>query len=546
MKKYIFLTLFLIIPFFLLSQGVQQINQNTYQNPILPGFHPDPSIVRVGDDFYMVTSSFEFWPAIPIYHSKDLVNWKLINHVVNRKEQINMSGIQPSDGFYAPTIRYNNGTFYLAVSYVIRKSLLVTNYIFKTTDIRGDWSQPYTITQGDGWKIDPDLFFDDNGKTYFSANALHTDYPDIRWRREIRMQEIDIENMKLTGKVHTICRGAMIDAVAVEAPHVFKKDGKYFLVIAEGGTGIGHSVTIFKSDSIFGPYKNYGNNPILTHRHLAYTTYIQNVGHADLVERQNGEWWLVALGVRNITGIGFPLGRETFLVPMIWEKDKFPVINPTLGGVPDIAKRPNLNLQPFEKENDTIFFKTNTLPLYFNTIRNTRTPYKIDKAKLELALVPETLSDTITPAFIGRRLQHHSFEVVTKVYFKPESSHEEAGLSMMYDSKRFYNMMITSHNNSPVVVLKMGESETPLAVLQLDKNKISKGLFLKISSKQHIYNFSFSYDGTTYQDLAVDISGKHLHATVFTGTYTGFYASSNGKPSKNTATFEFFTYRPLE
>jgi beta-xylosidase len=381
----------------------QQNNPDTYTNPVIPGFHPDPSIIRVGDDYYMASSSFEFWPAIPIYHSKDLVNWQLINHVVTRTEQFDMSDARPSQGFYAPTLRHHKGTFYVAVTYVTRNPRRNRNLIFKT--------------------------------------------------------------MQLLGEPHLISRGAMIDAVAVEAPHIYKKDGRYYLLVSEGGTDMGHAVTISGSEHIFGPYENYHFNPLLTHRHMRNT------------------------------------------------------------------------IEDFEAE---------TLPLHWNTVRNTRKPYQSGEGSLVLQLVPETFKDEETPAFVGRRVQHHTFDVITKMHFTPENDNEEAGISLMVDDSSHYNFTRTKENDQHTLTISSGSTKDPLLIKKkIDNIDTEAPLYLRITSEMHRYTFSFSTNGVDFTEVANNISGRILSATgmVFTGTYVGMYASSKGKDSNNQAAYEWFVYR---
>lgn len=534
------------------AQGIVQMNRESYSNPILPGFNPDPSIIRVEEDYYMVTSSFEFWPGLPVYHSKDLVNWELINYVVNSDQQMNMKGIDTSNGFFAPTLRYHDGTFFVAVSYVTLGPFHVKNMIFTTDDIKGTWSKPHLITDGTEWKIDPDLFFDEDGRVYFSANAQQPEYPDLGWRTEIRIQELDINRWELTGKRHTISDGAMQDAVSVEGPHIYKKDGYYYLIVAEGGTGMGHAVTVFRSKEIFGPYVSYDLNPLLTHRHMANTAYIQRTGHADIVQTQTGEWWMVLLGIRDVDGVGAPLGRETFLVPMKWDDNQFPVVSPGTGKVLLEHKRPALPLQPFSPVPAIDDFAGSELPLYWNIIRNTQIPYYLKDGQLVLPLQPYTLKDTETPAFVGRRLQHHSFDITAKMKFDPAGPNEEAGVSLMLNKNRFYHLIVSRENNREVIQVKKGGEGEVLFSVPLDASGEDQWVYLRITSDNHSYDFAYSLDGSNYTPVAEKLSGKHLNTSakgggwIFTGTYTGMYATSNGKSTENNAVFEWFSYQGLE
>ncbi|HHE72603.1 MAG TPA: glycoside hydrolase family 43 protein, partial [Chloroflexi bacterium] len=284
----------------------------TFRNPILSGFYPDPSICRVGDDYYLVNSSFEYFPGLPIFHSRDLVHWRQIGHVLDRPEQLNLDGVRPSGGLYAPTIRYHAGTFYVTNTLVDGPGPK-GNFIVTATDPAGPWSEPVWLDDAPG--IDPSLFFDEDGRVWYVGNrhAFEGHYPG---HCEIWLQELDLENMTLVGERYLLWDGALKGAVYAEGPHLYRVNDHYYLMIAEGGTGHDHAVTIARSDSITGPYYPNPRNPILTHRHLGQDYPIVGTGHADLVETQYGEWWMVALAMRPYDGYFYNLGRETFLIPV--------------------------------------------------------------------------------------------------------------------------------------------------------------------------------------------------------------------------------------
>ena len=251
-------------------------------NPILPGFYPDPSICRVGEDYYMVTSTFAYFPGVPIFHSKDLVNWKQIGNILDREEQLNLIGASHSGGIFAPTIRYHEGIFYMVTTNVTHGG----NFIVTAKDPAGPWSNPYFIEGAYG--IDPSLFFDDDGRCYITGTKGRREGERYYGDNEIWLQEIDVENMKLVGESVAIWHGALRNVVWPEAPHIYKKDGRYYLLIAEAGTAHAHAVTVASSEKIMEPFTGYNCNPILTHRHLGLDYPIVNVGHGDLVETQNG------------------------------------------------------------------------------------------------------------------------------------------------------------------------------------------------------------------------------------------------------------------
>ena len=292
----------ILISFLLISTSQKLIN------PIIPGFHPDPSIVRVGNDYYIVNSSFHYFPGVPLYHSTDLINWELIGNVLDRKEQLPLKDTNSWLGIYAPTIRYNEGVYYMITTNVGNGN----NFLVSTTDLKKGWSDIIPLQQ-DG--IDPSLYFE-NGKAYMVSN------PD----NVITLCEIDPK----TGEQLTPGRGIWTGTGGryPEGPHIYKKDGYYYLLISEGGTEIAHKLTIARSKDIYGPYEPNPNNPILTNcSKKGQNMSIQATGHGDFVQDTDGNWWIVFLAYRHFVGSYHHLGRETYLAPVEWKDGEWPVVN---------------------------------------------------------------------------------------------------------------------------------------------------------------------------------------------------------------------------
>jgi len=296
-------------------------------NPILKGFNPDPSVCRVGDDYYMVTSTFEYFPGVPVYHSKDLINWDMIGHAIHRTDQLDFSEIPATHGVFAPTIRYHKGTFYMITTFVTQlqgqqssNEVKGGNFIVTAKNPAGPWSDPHWIDNAPG--IDPSLFFDDDGKVYYTGNRTAKD-PIYRAQKEIWTQEIDLEKFELKGPISLIEAKPYYEnkllrsALAFEGPHLYKKEGIYYLVISHGGTGMSHAVSIWKSETPMGPWEFNPANPLLTH-HGYEGTGINCTGHADFFETQQGDWYTVFLGVRSTENNFNVMGRETFLAPVDW------------------------------------------------------------------------------------------------------------------------------------------------------------------------------------------------------------------------------------
>ena len=307
------------------------------KNPLIPGFYPDPSICRVKDDFYMVTSSFVFYPGIPIFHSKDLMNWTQIGYVLNRPGQLPLDPEITSGGIFAPTIRYHDGIFYVIVT-----NVAIGNFIVTAKTPEGPWSDPHWIDGAEG--IDPSLFWDDDGKAYYTGTTgFGSKTPGI-W-----ISEIDLTDFCLVGEKTHLWSGALIGCHSPEAPHIYKKDGLYYLMIAEGGTEVYHAVTIARSSNVLGPYKGYSGNPILTHRHLGTRYSITNVGHGDLIELKDGSWYIVTLASRIYGGYHKNMGRETFVAPVEWENG-WPVVSPGSGRIEWTYPAPKCLVQPCETD----------------------------------------------------------------------------------------------------------------------------------------------------------------------------------------------------
>ena len=301
-----------------------QSQEAIFINPIIPGGYPDPSICRVDDDFYIVNSSFEYFPGLPIHHSKDLVNWELIGYGLHRPDQCqdpnNLVDVQQRGGIHAPTIRYNNGTFYIITTNVYdppkkEERAMMRNFIITAEDPKGPWSDPHIIEGAPG--IDPDIFFDDDGKVYYVGTHAPGDSSQ-NGIGEIWIQELDLENWKLTGPRTTIWDGAC-GGCCVEGPHMYKENGLYYLLVAEGGTGTNHAVMMAASENLTGPYESNPRNPVLTSRHLSLDNWVHSTGHADLVQLQDGRWYMVALGKRGEVNRATNMGRETHLIPVEWE-----------------------------------------------------------------------------------------------------------------------------------------------------------------------------------------------------------------------------------
>jgi arabinofuranosidase (fragment) len=518
-------------------------NKKKGMNPILPGFYPDPSICRVNDDYYLVTSTFAYFPGVPIFHSRDLVHWNQIGNILERKEQLPLVNAETSEGIFAPTLRYHDGTFYMITTNVTPTND-INNFIVTATDPAGPWSDPYPL---DSAGIDPSLFFDDDGKCYYCGTQNRREGSRYFGDNEIYIQELDLNTMKLVGESYPAWHGALRGVEWPEGPHIYKKDGYYYLLISEAGTGHNHAVSIARSKSLTEPFTGHKANPIFTHRHLGYHYPIVNVGHPDIVETQNGEWWMVCLASRPRGGYYRNLGRETYLVPFIWE-DGWPVINPGKGILEDTFPMPNLPAYEAKEIPAKEDFDTDTLPLHFMYLRNPKEEnYSLTNRPgyLEMKLNADTLSSKGTPSYVCQRQLSFDFTAETKLSFSPAVENEQAGIAI-YQSQSFnYQLLAGKKGDATVLSLVKTERDEVTVLKEEILDAFYPDLTLRITENEQDLTFAYSVDGKSEKILADKVDARILSTDVaggFVGNTIGLYATSNGKESSTVAAFDYFLY----
>ncbi len=476
-----------------------------YQNPIIPGFHPDPSITRRGEDYYLVTSSFEYFPGVPIFHSRDLVHWHQIGHVLDRESQLPLSGCNPSGGIYAPTIRYHDGLFYMITTNVSGMS----NFIVHAKDPAGPWSEPVLVDQGG---IDPSLFFDDDGKVYFTGTG------PVDGIGGIAIFEID----PLTGEKLSPVRLAWEGTGGryPEGPHLYKIDGWYYLMISEGGTEMGHMVTLARAKTPFGAYEPCPHNPILTHRN-DMEGKISGTGHADLIQAQDGSWWTVFLAFRMSEAYFHHLGRETFLAPVTWENG-WPIVN---GGKPItltmdcdtltqcVASAPDLR----DDFHDGIGF-------HWNYLRNPdSSKYSWGPQGLTLTGSEYTLNDSASPTFLGRRQEQ--FEGVFRTLVQPQQLEigAQAGITVFYGPYNHYDFYLTTSE----LCLKKTIGDMSVVVFKIPLNGECE---LEVTFDRLKYTFAYGKPGAEKKVAGTALT-RYVSTEVtpcsFTGVYLGLYAQGD-------------------
>lgn len=491
------------------------MNQNVIHNPIIRGYHPDPSMCRVGDDFYIVVSSFEFFPGVPIYHSKNLVEWERIGSCLTSDTQLPLQKCLPSKGIYAPTLRYHNGTFYMITTNVSS----IGNFIVTTKDIRGKWSEPACIDH-DG--IDPSLFFDDDGKVYYCGTG-----DDENGQQGIVLFEIDVETGKILSDKKYISYG-ITGGAWPEAPHIYKINGYYYLMMAEGGTEYGHMETIFRSRNIWGPYEACPRNPILRNRYVI-SRQITCTGHADLFEDQHGNWWMVCLGIRKFPQtLMHNLGRETFLAPVVWDENGWPVVNGD--GVIREEILADLPAKVSSKEKSaTLFhddFTSGSLKQDWTFLRNPDlTHFTSGNGYLQIDGDSQTLND-FQPNFIGVRQSEFCIEAKTTVNAELESESAKAGISVYYSNENHYDLYIEQKNGTRYVALSKRIMDLEAVVSRIPIQG-DEPVALSICADEKEYRFYAELEHGKLYIGSGTTAGVSTEATIsmtFTGVFIGLFA----------------------
>lgn len=491
-----------------------------YQNPILPGFHPDPSVCRVGGDFYLVNSSFEFFPGVPLYHSRNLADWELLGYCLNTEEQLNLKEAHASGGIYAPTIRWHEGVFFMTTTNVSDRG----NFIVHTRNLSEGWSEPCWVEQGG---IDPSLFFDDDGTVYFLSTGNRQDGTCM-----IQMCEVDpFSGKQLTPSIEISlgCGGKF-----PEGPHIYKRYGYYYLMLAEGGTEYGHMETIQRATTPYGPYEPCPHNPILTHRDDSRGE-IFCTGHGDLVEDQNGNWWMVCLGTRCLHGAYAPLmqhhlGRETFLAPVMWDKDGWPKVGEN-GKISPVMDGPLPAPGQSGKQDEFVdCFEEKNFDLCYNFLRNPQMEqYVRDSQHGELLLKGNgiSLNDGKNPTWLGIRQREFNMCAETILSLKQKTGKALAGLTAFYNENYHYEIYLTREQEGCFVCLAKHVHDI-FVVTEKRKIESDQKIHLWIESDEQQYRFYYGLEQQERKLLGTALpSGLASEGTctmTFTGTYIAMFA----------------------
>ncbi|OIV39986.1 glycoside hydrolase family 43 protein [Flavobacterium johnsoniae] len=515
------------------------LNQDEFYTPILQGCYPDPAITRKGDDYYMVCSSFAMFPGVPIFHSKDLVNWTDLGGVLNNAAEFNPHDTGISAGVYAPGITYNphNDTFYMIVTAF---SGGLGNIIVKTKDPMKGWGSPIKLDFGG---IDPSIFFDENGKGYI----VHNDAPDkgkelYEGHRVIKIWEYDLNTDKVIPGTDKIIVDGGVDLskkpIWIEAPHLYKKNGKYYLMCAEGGTGGNHSEVIFSSDNPKGPFKPASNNPILTQRYFPKdrVNKVDWAGHADLIQGPDNKYYGVFLGIRPNEKDRVNIGRETFILPVDWSGE-FPVFENGL-----IPMQPKLKMPAgatnktgkdgfFPNGNFTFTenFTSDKLDYRWIGLRGPRENFiAVTKKGLQINPFEVNIKEVKPTSTLFYRQMHNTFSFAATIDYKPQSEKDLAGIVCLQNERFNYVFGITKKGKDTYILLERtekGESK----IMASTKIEIKKPLRLQVKAAGDSYEFSYATNGDDFKNLGESVSGDILStnkAGGFTGALVGLYATA--------------------
>ncbi|MBQ9263511.1 MAG: glycoside hydrolase family 43 protein [Clostridia bacterium] len=548
----------------------------TFHNPILKGFYPDPSVCRVGDRYYMVTSSFYYFPGLPVFESRDLVHWRQIGNAIERPEQLDFRNCDISEGLWAATIRYHDGKFYIVNTLDVNGRTNRYNFIVTAEDPAGPWSEATIIQGADG--IDPSLYFDEEGRVWFCSNHI-PDQLAFPSHKQIILRELDPDTFQFTGPEYVVFDAVTDHSLFMEAPHIYRIDGWYYLITAEGGTQTNHCVNMYRSRHLTGSYEPCPHNPIVTNRGVKMVngTGIAVTGHGDLVQTQLGEWYMVVLGIRPYEkriedyerfqprmwirtpdrnkSAQFNLGRETFLVPIAWEEDGWPVIDNENGLVNASERRPQLPWHREAYQSRVDNFEMEKLDLCWLMQRPPEKPFHSLTARpgfLRLRMLPGLAEEKATSAAILRRQQHNDFQVAAAMEFTPRAEGEEAGI-LVTQNERFSFLLVKERKagRNCIACYQIINGQRHLLAAE---NAPEGRMYLFVEGQTGQYSFYYGAQEREMKALMLNADGSYLSTLVadgYVGVLLGMYASNGrvkeaDRQADSHADFDWFRYEAIE
>lgn len=502
-------------------------------NPVIPGFYPDPSICRAGDTYYLACSTLEYYPGFPIFYSRDLINWKQISYAYYGTEKALLSSKAEKYELYAPTLRFHDGLFYLISTNILGGG----HFVITAKNAGGPWSKPVWIKgdgRGDGH--DPDLFFDDDGQVYFSR---------FTWDRGIVQWKLDIDNGRVLSEGKSIWKG--FEDRYCECPHIYRIGEWYYLLAAEGSTGYGHMVVCARSKRPEGPFEGCPHNPILSHRAEVMET-VKCVGHGDLIIGPDQKWWMVFLGTRQNLACGMRvLGRETYLAPVDWDEDGWPVVNygrPIRAAMecdrelPEIFQEREEAFDDFTKQELSLFWSFHFPP------RQESFSLTDNPGFLTLYGQKENLDDQKQMAMVVRRQRNVNFFAKARLFFEPEENNEEAGITafasgyhhyeigiMRSEGKKvlFWRKRIGDLSRTEILARLQGEDEGVILALRGDDTYYELGYVMGEGGGE----ICWCQKGLA-KYLATEVAGSS------DGVFIGMYATGNGRCTRVPGRFDWF------
>ncbi|MDR2939173.1 MAG: glycoside hydrolase family 43 protein [Clostridiales bacterium] len=531
------------------------------ENPIIKGFNPDPSICKHMDNYYIATSTFEWFPGVQIHHSKDLKNWRLLAHPLNKVSQAGLLGIPDSGGIWAVSLTHADDKFWLVYSIMREHRAFkdVRNYLVTASEIGGEWGEPIFLNASG---FDPSLFHDKGGKKYV-LNMVYDFRNHHPWNYGISIQEFDVTKQSLVGKPKIIFKGTHLQKT--EGPSIYLINGYYYLVTAEGGSQFGHSVTVARSENIMGPYEVHPDNPILT-AWYSPDNYLQKTGHGSLVETDTHEWYLTYLASRPIKREGkglfeergfCTLGRETAISKIYWENG-WPYVE---GG--KVANRyieeSQLKEVKWGRGPEKHMFRQG-LPIDFQTLRVPFTKKMGQISEQGLTLFgQESLYSIFEQSLVARRFESLNFVAETKVSFSPESFQQMAGLLCYYNSKNWTSLNVTyDENRGKILTLLSCEAAALSWPIRGSEVQVLSGseIYLRVTVNSTYYQFAYSFDGLYWDGLPVKFDTYKLSddyitkpflgptGSAFTGAFVGVHCNDMQGTRKG-ATFEYLSYHEV-
>lgn len=506
----------------------------TYRNPILHGFYSDPSITRVGKDFYLVTSTFAYFPGMPVFHSRDLVHWTQIGNAIDRTAQLDFKHLRLSRGVFAPSITYHDGLFYILNTCVDCGG----NYLVTARQPQGPWSDPVWLPGIKG--IDVSLFFDDDGRAWVVNDGPPPEPPRYPGHRAIWLQQFDPATRRMIGPRRVLVDGGVppdAKPIWIEGPHLLKRDGYYYLSAAQGGTAERHSQVVLRSRKVTGPYVAFAGNPILTQRDLppGRRLPVTSAGHADMVQTPDGHWWATFLATRPYRDDLYNTGRETFLLPVTWTQG-WPRILDHGAVVPYVHSRPALPQGHAAVPMSGAFhvrqrFLGRDLPLNWMMLRNPRQRWWSSGHGLTLLARSVGLGDKGNPSFLGRRQQHMDAQVETVMRFEPRADGDKAGMVALQNDDYYYFFgLVRAHGHTELQVRRRAGTADPAngrVIARLPWTAPPGRLYLGIDIDGGHCSFRYAEKPQAWHTLLRDADGTILSTKVaggFVGAVLGVYA----------------------